>query len=60
MAEVPSARFELPEDSGPAGPGPQVCLDISRLRADTGYQPAYDTGRAIADYIAWLRAGHQR
>jgi UDP-glucose 4-epimerase len=59
-AAVPSARFELPEGRSPARPGPAVCLDISRLRADTGYQPAYDTEHAAADYIAWLRAGHQR
>jgi UDP-glucose 4-epimerase len=59
-AAVPSARFDLPEDRGPGSPGPPVCLDISRLRADTGYQPAYDTGRAVTDYIAWLRAGHER
>ena len=59
-AAVPSARFELPEGRNPASPGPPVCLDISRLRADTGYRPAYDTSRAVADYIAWLRAGHQR
>jgi UDP-glucose 4-epimerase len=59
-AAVPSARFELPEGRSPASPAPPVCLDISRLRADTGYQPAYGTGRAVADYIAWLRAGHQR
>jgi len=30
------------------------------LRQDTGYQPAYDTDRAVADYLAWLRAGHER
>jgi UDP-glucose 4-epimerase len=59
-AAVPSARFELPEARRPAGLGWPICLDISRLRADTGYQPAYDTGRAVADYIAWLRAGHAR
>ena len=59
-AVVPSARVELPEGRSPASPGPQVCLDIGRLRDDTGYRPAYDTSRAVADYIAWLRAGHQR
>jgi UDP-glucose 4-epimerase len=37
-----------------------VCLDISRLREDTGYQPAYDTEAAVADYISWLRDGHER
>ena len=36
------------------------CLDIGRLRQDTGYQPAYDTDRAVAEYLAWLRAGHER
>jgi UDP-glucose 4-epimerase len=57
---VPSARVELPEGRSPAGSGQGICLDIGRLRQDTGYQPAYDTQTAVADYIAWLRAGHQR
>jgi UDP-glucose 4-epimerase len=35
-------------------------LDITRIQQDTGFQPAYDTKRAAADYIAWLRAGHER
>jgi len=56
---VPEARIELPEGRSP-GSGPEVCLDIGRLRQDTGYQPAYDTDRAVADYLAWLRAGHER
>jgi UDP-glucose 4-epimerase len=57
---VPDAQIELPEGPAPAGPGQGICLDISRLQADTGYQPRYDTEQATADYIAWLRAGHQR
>jgi UDP-glucose 4-epimerase len=57
---VPDARIELPDDPGPAGSGQRICLDISRLRDDTGYRPAYDTQTAVADYLAWLRAGHQR
>jgi UDP-glucose 4-epimerase len=57
---VPDARVELPEGHSPAGSGQGICLDISRLREDTGYQPAYDTERAVADYIVWLRAGHGR
>ena len=56
---VPDARIELPEGRAP-GSGPALCLDITRLRQDTGYQPAYDTERAVADYVAWLRAGHDR
>jgi UDP-glucose 4-epimerase len=40
---IPDARIELPEGRSPAGSGQGICLDISRLREDTGYQPAYDT-----------------
>lgn len=29
-------------------------LDIARLSADTGYKPAYDTRRGIAEYLDWL------
>jgi UDP-glucose 4-epimerase len=50
----------LPEGRGPAGSGQPAWLDISRLHEDTGYQPAYDTGRAVTDYLAWLREGHDR
>jgi UDP-glucose 4-epimerase len=57
---APGAPIELPEGRGPGARGADLCLDISRLREDTGYQPAYDTGRAVADYVAWLRAGHER
>ncbi|MET0135499.1 MAG: NAD(P)-dependent oxidoreductase [Kibdelosporangium sp.] len=54
---VPDARIELP--AGSASNGANIYLDISRLQ-DTGYQPAYDTDRAVADYIDWLRAGNPR
>lgn len=57
---VPDALIELPESRRPAGSGQPAWLDITRLREDTGYQPAYDTGRAVADYLAWLREGHDR
>lgn len=53
---VPGLRIDLPD--GP--PGPPSYLDITRLRQDTGFQPAYDTDRAVADYLTWLRAGHER
>ena len=57
---VPDARIELPEGRRPPGSGEPPCLDITRLREDTGYQAAYDTSRAVADYLAWLREGHDR
>jgi UDP-glucose 4-epimerase len=52
----PDTVLELPDGSGHAG-NP---LDITRLHQDTGYTPEYDTAHAAADYIAWLRAGHDR
>jgi hypothetical protein len=48
-------RAGLAEGSSLAGSGQEMCLGISRPREDTGYQPAYDTERAVADYLAWLR-----
>ncbi|MEW1750117.1 NAD-dependent epimerase/dehydratase family protein [Streptomyces angustmyceticus] len=53
---VPDARVALPA-GGDARP---LVLDTSRLKEDTGYQAEYDTERAVGDYLAWLRAGHQR
>ncbi|MGH3395373.1 MAG: NAD-dependent epimerase/dehydratase family protein, partial [Streptosporangiaceae bacterium] len=57
---APGFRCELPERGPEAGPDPSLYLDISRISRDAGYQPAWDTGRAVADYIGWLRAGHER
>ncbi|WP_437090339.1 NAD-dependent epimerase/dehydratase family protein [Streptomyces sp. enrichment culture] len=52
---VPDARVDLPTGGGTS----HLVLDIARLTADTGYRPEYDTERAAADYIAWLRAGNE-
>jgi len=57
---IPGAEIELPGGRDPSGPGRDTYLDIRRIREDVGYQPAYDTERAVADYIAWLRAGNER
>ncbi|MCF6469911.1 NAD(P)-dependent oxidoreductase [Nonomuraea sp. MG754425] len=55
---VPELRVDLPEGLAPGTD--DHFLDITRLRADTGYEPAYDTGRAVAEYLDWLRAGNDR
>ncbi|MGP3929861.1 NAD-dependent epimerase/dehydratase family protein [Nonomuraea sp. KM88] len=52
---VPDARIDLPT----GGTDGQTHLDITRLRQDTGYAPAYDPERAAADYLTWLRAGNE-
>jgi UDP-glucose 4-epimerase len=57
---VPDTRIDLPAGRDPNGPARDIYLDITRIRQDTGYEPAYDTERAVADYVTWLRAGHER
>ncbi|MFE7114588.1 NAD-dependent epimerase/dehydratase family protein, partial [Streptomyces sp. NPDC057654] len=54
---VPDAQVDLPT-GGDASHAAHLVLDIGRLQEDTGYEAAYDTERAVADYIAWLRAGN--
>jgi UDP-glucose 4-epimerase len=51
---VPDAPLDLPT----GGSGQRKYLDITRIQQDTGYRPSYDTERAVADYITWLRAGN--
>ena len=57
---VPGARSDLLDGRDPNGLDTDIYLDITRLRTDTGYEPEYDTQRAVADYLAWLRAGNER
>ncbi len=44
----------LPEGRNPERL-PDNYLDITRLRADTGFRPEYDVERAVPDYVDWLR-----
>ena len=37
-----------------------VYMDISRIKADTGYAPRYTAETGVQDYVAWLRAGNAR
>jgi UDP-glucose 4-epimerase len=53
---VPDARIALAPGTGHGS----TWLDVTRLREDTGFTPARDTDSAVADYVAWLRAGHER
>lgn len=53
-AHVPGATVTLPQGRGPDRP-PDTHMDIARLRADTGFEPAYDVESAVSDYAGWLR-----
>ena len=57
---IPDAQLELAAGRSPNAPAENACLDISRIREDTSYRPAYDIERGVADYISWLRAGNER
>lgn len=57
---APTVDFGLKEGRSPGAPTEVGRLDITRLRADTGFRPEFDTDRAVGDYVAWLRAGHER
>ncbi|GII58353.1 NAD-dependent epimerase [Planotetraspora thailandica] len=53
-------RGVLREGRGPYAPEADAHLDITRLRADTGFEPVYGLDRGIAGYVAWLTAGNPR
>ncbi|HWE89674.1 MAG TPA: NAD(P)-dependent oxidoreductase [Pseudonocardiaceae bacterium] len=57
---IPDAKIELPAGRDPHGSGQDFYLDVGRIRADTGFEPAYDVDRGIADYVDWLRAGNSQ
>ncbi len=59
-AVAPEARFDLPDGKDPQRGRSDSWLDTTRLRQDTGFELEYDTERAVADYIGWLRAGNDR
>jgi UDP-glucose 4-epimerase len=55
---VPSTVVSYPASArSPGSPG-NTYSDISRIKADTGYEPQYFIEKSVPDYIAWLRAGN--
>jgi len=51
---APGAKLPLAPGRGPAY-RPAPAMDISRIRADTGYEPAFTLATAVADYVEWLK-----
>lgn len=51
--------WPLEVQPGTSEPQPIPHLDVTRLRAETGFVPAYDLPEAIADYLTWRRT-HSR
>jgi UDP-glucose 4-epimerase len=57
---APGYPVDVVEGRDPHGPDQDSYLDITRVQQDTGYRPAYDTERAVAEYVDWLRVGNVR
>jgi nucleoside-diphosphate-sugar epimerase len=57
-AAVPGAKLDLLPGRS-TGLGEDPYLDIARLREGTGFEPAFDTRSAVADYVSW-RADNPR
>ncbi|GAB3895956.1 hypothetical protein GCM10027612_49550 [Microbispora bryophytorum subsp. camponoti] len=57
---VPGAAPALLPGRSQGAPAVDACLDISRLREDTGYAAEWDLDGAMTDYVGWLRAGNPR
>ncbi len=51
--EVPGAEFSLPASAVATAPG--AYMDLTRVRQDAGYSPAYDIVAGVAEYVEWLR-----
>jgi UDP-glucose 4-epimerase len=56
---VPTCTLEIKEGRSPRW-RQDVYMDISRIKADTGYEPRYTVETGVQDYVAWLRAGNAR
>ena len=56
---VPACTLEIQAGRSPRW-RQDVYMDISRIKADTGYAPRYTVETGVQDYVAWLRAGNAR
>jgi UDP-glucose 4-epimerase len=54
---APGTAVTLQEGSGPDNRGTNPAMDLGRAGA-LGYRPAFTLDDAMADYVAWLRAGN--
>ena len=57
---VPGFSVDLPGGHMPGLPDSPLYLDTTRLRTETGFEPAFDLQAGVDDYVGWLTAGNQR
>jgi UDP-glucose 4-epimerase len=51
---APGAQITVQPGRNPRGRA-NAYMDLTRTRAEVGYQPEYDIQRGVAEYIGWLR-----
>jgi UDP-glucose 4-epimerase len=56
---VPDFAATLSTGVSPGQPA-DAFLDMTRTREETGYQAKYGLNAGMAEYVEWLRAGHDR
>ena len=62
---LPDAEVHLGDSPGPltstkTAMDIHACVDISRLREETGFAPEYDAYRGLEHYVEWARSGIYR
>ena len=58
-AVKPEVELGIKEGRGPRYKDDNY-MDVSRLKTELGFEPAYTVETAMADYIAWLEAGNEK
>jgi UDP-glucose 4-epimerase len=56
---VPGVRIAL-QPGKSAGYRPNAYLDLTRITADTAFEPEFTLEAGVNDYVAWLRAGNSQ
>jgi UDP-glucose 4-epimerase len=59
MAAAPEARIELKPGQNPTGAPANNYLDMTRVKAEFGFEPRFPIEKGIPDYIEWLRSHPQ-
>ena len=55
---IPGAKLELKPGRGPRWKKDSY-MNISRIKADVGYEPKYTLRSAVGEYVAWLRENEE-
>jgi UDP-glucose 4-epimerase len=56
---ISDAKVELKPGANPRGNPPDNYLDLSRVKEEFGFTPAYPIEKGIPDYLAWLDTHQQ-